>query len=75
MSPERTVAELLAEYFRQAGITHVYGYPGESLVDFIEAARQAGPLPAMASDPGWDEHRRAASARPPWARTTRAVIS
>ena len=36
----------------------------------------AGPLPAMASDPGWDEHRGAASARPALgARTTRAVMS
>src|ERR1700761_8926867 len=43
MSPERTVAELLAEYLRQAGVTHVFGYPGESLIDFIEAARVAGP--------------------------------
>jgi acetolactate synthase-1/2/3 large subunit len=43
MSPERTVAELLADYLRQAGVRHVFGYPGESLVDFIEAARVAGP--------------------------------
>ncbi|MGH3278561.1 MAG: thiamine pyrophosphate-binding protein, partial [Trebonia sp.] len=43
MSQERTVAELLADYLRQAGVTHVFGYPGESLVDFIEAARLAGP--------------------------------
>ncbi len=43
MSSERTVAELLADYLRQAGVTHVFGYPGESLVDFIEVARLAGP--------------------------------
>jgi acetolactate synthase-1/2/3 large subunit len=43
MSSERTVAELLADYLRQAGVRHVFGYPGESLVDFIEAARLAGP--------------------------------
>lgn len=43
MSAERTVAELLAGYLRQAGVSHVFGYPGESLVDFIEAARLAGP--------------------------------
>jgi acetolactate synthase-1/2/3 large subunit len=43
MDMERTVASLLADYLRQAGVAHVFGYPGESLVDFIEAARQTGP--------------------------------
>jgi acetolactate synthase-1/2/3 large subunit len=43
MNPERTVAALLADYLRQAGVTHVFGYPGESLVEFIEAARLEGP--------------------------------
>ncbi len=43
MDSERSVATLLADYLRQAGVTHVFGYPGESLVDFIEAARLAGP--------------------------------
>jgi acetolactate synthase-1/2/3 large subunit len=43
MGHDRTVAELLADYLRQAGVTHVFGYPGESLVDFIEAARLPGP--------------------------------
>jgi acetolactate synthase-1/2/3 large subunit len=38
-----TIASLLAAYLRQAGITHVFGYPGESIVDFIEAARPGGP--------------------------------
>jgi acetolactate synthase I/II/III large subunit len=40
---ERSLATLLADYLRQAGVTHAFGYPGESLVDFIEAARLAGP--------------------------------
>src|SRR5215472_7434884 len=40
---ERTVATALADYLRQAGVTHVFGYPGESVVDFMEAARDAGP--------------------------------
>jgi len=45
VDPERTVATLLADYLSQAGVTHVFGYPGESLVDFIEATRlAAGPL-------------------------------
>jgi acetolactate synthase I/II/III large subunit len=43
MSQERTVAALLAGYLRQAGVRHVFGYPGESLVEFIEAARVEGP--------------------------------
>src|ERR1700722_3329347 len=43
MNPERTVAALLADYLRQAGVTHVFGNPGESLVEFIEAARLQGP--------------------------------
>jgi acetolactate synthase-1/2/3 large subunit len=43
MSQVRTVAALLADYLRQAGVGHVFGYPGESLVEFIEAARVEGP--------------------------------
>src|ERR1700749_760092 len=38
-----TIATLLVKYLRLAGITHVFGYPGESIVDFIEAARTEGP--------------------------------
>jgi acetolactate synthase I/II/III large subunit len=38
-----TIASLLAAYLRETGITHVFGYPGESIVDFIEAARPDGP--------------------------------
>jgi len=43
MDSERTVAAVLAGYLRQAGVTQVFGYPGESVVDFMEAARQEGP--------------------------------
>ncbi len=43
MSTEPTVATLLADYLRQAGVQHVFGYPGESVVDFMEAARDGGP--------------------------------
>jgi|SRR5450756_1855143 len=43
MGTERTVATLLADYLRQVRVDHVFGYPGESLVDFLEAARVAGP--------------------------------
>jgi acetolactate synthase I/II/III large subunit len=37
-----TTAALLAGYVRAAGVRHVFGYPGESVIDFIEASRQHG---------------------------------
>src|SRR5215469_2743070 len=43
MDSERTVATALASYLRQAGVTRVFGYPGESVVEFMEAARDSGP--------------------------------
>jgi acetolactate synthase I/II/III large subunit len=49
MEKERTVAALLSDYLRQAGVRHVFGYPGESLVDFIEAARLDGPTVVSAA--------------------------
>jgi acetolactate synthase-1/2/3 large subunit len=51
MTTERTVATLLADYLRQAGVTHVFGYPGESVVDFMEAARCEGPATVRAMAP------------------------
>ena len=42
-SPETaTTAELLAGYVHAAGVRHVFGYPGESIIDFMEAARIRG---------------------------------
>ena len=43
-SPETTTttAELLAGYVHAAGMRHVFGYPGESIIDFMEAARNCG---------------------------------
>ena len=41
-SPETTTAELLAGYVHAAGVRHVLGYPGESILDFMEAARHRG---------------------------------
>jgi acetolactate synthase I/II/III large subunit len=38
-APESTAA-LLAGYLHAAGVRHVFGYPGESVIDFMEAARQ-----------------------------------
>jgi len=40
-APESTAA-LLAGYLHAAGVRHVFGYPGESVIDFIEAARHRG---------------------------------
>jgi acetolactate synthase I/II/III large subunit len=38
-APETTTADLLARYVHAAGVRHVFGYPGESIIDFMEAAR------------------------------------
>jgi acetolactate synthase I/II/III large subunit len=35
-----STASLLAGYLRAAGVRHIFGYPGESVIDFMEAARQ-----------------------------------
>jgi acetolactate synthase-1/2/3 large subunit len=43
-----SIAALLAEYLRQAGVRQVFGYPGESIVDFMEATRE-GNGPAVIS--------------------------
>jgi len=40
-APEST-ASLLAGYVHAAGVRHVFGYPGESVIDFMEAARRQG---------------------------------
>jgi acetolactate synthase I/II/III large subunit len=37
-APESTAA-LLAGYLHAAGVRHVFGYPGESVIEFMEAAR------------------------------------
>jgi hypothetical protein len=39
---ETTTATLLAGYLHAAGVRHVFGYPGESIIDFMEAARHRG---------------------------------
>ena len=40
-APESTAA-LLAGYVHAAGARYVFGYPGESVIDFMEAARHRG---------------------------------
>jgi acetolactate synthase I/II/III large subunit len=37
-----STAALLAGYLHAVGVQHVFGYPGESVIDFMEAARQQG---------------------------------
>ena len=37
-----STASLLAAYLQAAGIRHVFGYPGESIIDFMEACRHRG---------------------------------
>ena len=37
-----STASLLAAYLQAAGIRHVFGYPGESIIDFMEACRHQG---------------------------------
>ena len=39
---EASTAARLAGYLRAAGLRHVFGYPGESVIDFMEAARRQG---------------------------------
>ncbi len=37
-----TTAALLAGYVRAVGVRHIFGYPGESVIAFMEASRQEG---------------------------------
>ena len=39
---EESTAARLAGYLHAVGVRHVFGYPGESVVDFMEAARHRG---------------------------------
>jgi acetolactate synthase I/II/III large subunit len=38
----RSTADLLADYGRAAGVRHAFCYPGESVIEFMEALRAAG---------------------------------
>ena len=42
VAAEASTAARLAGYLRAAGVRHVFGYPGESVIDFMEAARHQG---------------------------------
>ncbi len=36
------VSELIVRYLRALGVRHVFGYPGDPSVEFLEAARREG---------------------------------
>ena len=36
------VSEVMVQYLRAAGVGHVFGYPGDPNIEFMEAARRAG---------------------------------
>ena len=42
MTETLTTAELMAKFMAKAGIGHMFGYPGDPNLDFIEAARGQG---------------------------------
>ena len=39
---QASTADLLASYVHAVGVRHIFGYPGESVIDFMEAARHQG---------------------------------
>jgi len=41
-TPPASTAAMLAGYLQAVGVRHVFGYPGESVIDFMEAARHQG---------------------------------
>jgi acetolactate synthase-1/2/3 large subunit len=43
-----STADLLAGYVHAAGVRHLFGYPGESVIEFLEAARRHGVEPVSA---------------------------
>jgi acetolactate synthase I/II/III large subunit len=42
VSTAQSTAGLLVGYVRAAGVRHIFGYPGESVIDFMEASRLHG---------------------------------
>jgi acetolactate synthase I/II/III large subunit len=37
---DRTTAEVMADYVAAAGISHIFGYPGDPIIEFMESARR-----------------------------------
>jgi acetolactate synthase-1/2/3 large subunit len=42
VSDTLTTAGVMVQYLSQAGITHLFGYPGDPNIEFMEQARRAG---------------------------------
>jgi acetolactate synthase I/II/III large subunit len=42
LSTPHTTAEVMAAFIQQAGLPYIFGYPGDPIVEFMEAARQGG---------------------------------
>ena len=36
------VSEVMVQYLKAAGVRHVFGYPGDPNIEFMESARRAG---------------------------------
>ena len=68
-----STASLLAGYLQAAGVRHVFGYPGESVIDVMEAVARQGiaMVPAVREGTAAFMAEAAASGRtprPPWRR-------
>lgn len=42
MTEERSTAEVMAGYIAGAGIPYIFGYPGDPIIEFMEASRREG---------------------------------
>ncbi len=42
MSEERSTATVMADYIHTAGIPYIFGYPGDPIIEFMEASRHRG---------------------------------
>jgi acetolactate synthase-1/2/3 large subunit len=47
-----TTAEVISGFLKAAGVRHLYAYPGDSNIELMERARQAGVEPVLASREG-----------------------
>lgn len=71
-----STAALLAGYLQAAGVRHVFGYPGESVIDVMEAVTHQGIAMVSAVREGTAAFMAEAAAmagsgwtpRPPWSR-------
>lgn len=42
MSTDRSISAVMAEYIKAAGVPFIFAYPGDPIIDFMEAARALG---------------------------------